>query len=139
MVYSRQMIYKLCKHATSIGAKTAGYICGSNPEGNACSSPSKEAIETYFSDAGIELVYYCEVNTAAPTYETDLENCINQMASHGPSENGKYGVDLLTIKDYDQVCTDAAQQAVDINWTPNGMYLVVCNANPDVVTAMGST
>jgi branched-chain amino acid transport system substrate-binding protein len=116
----------------SKGASTAGFICGSDPSQNSCSGFFTQAsIEATFTSYGFTEVLYYELDPTSATYDYDLNEAISTMMAAN--------IDLLLLNDYVSICIDAPAVAVELGWTPPGMYLMVCNNNADVREALGSS
>lgn len=47
-------------------------------------------------------------------------------------------MDVVVIHDYDVICEDFPDEATAMSWTPNGLFLVVCDKNTVVQEVMGS-
>ncbi len=120
----------LCTQHT-VGAKTGGFLCNSNPAANSCSGRfTSSSLTSTFAALGITVLYYAEINSASSTYTADLNTAMATMAS--------LDIDLLSISDYKALCIDAPNAAAGVGWTPRGMYLMVCISDPVVLDTMGS-
>lgn len=48
-------------------------------------------------------------------------------------------MDVVVIHDYDHLCIDFPGEASRMSWTPNGLFLVVCDKKVEVQEAMGTS
>lgn len=112
------------------GAQTVAFICNTAASANSCNSISESDLSTQMTSIGMALTHYYSVNSDSPSYMIDLSNDLVQLAAED--------VDVLILADYYAVCVDALSLAVEMDWTPKGTYLSVCNNDANAVAAMGS-
>eukprot|EP00603_Paraphysomonas_imperforata_P000980 CAMPEP_0114439038 /NCGR_PEP_ID=MMETSP0103-20121206/14972_1 /TAXON_ID=37642 ORGANISM="Paraphysomonas imperforata, Strain PA2" /NCGR_SAMPLE_ID=MMETSP0103 /ASSEMBLY_ACC=CAM_ASM_000201 /LENGTH=305 /DNA_ID=CAMNT_0001609747 /DNA_START=27 /DNA_END=944 /DNA_ORIENTATION=- len=78
----------------------------------------------------MQLDHFIELDPALTTYSDDLASAVAKI--------GSADVDVVVIHDYDHLCIDFPGEAARMSWTPNGLFLVVCDKKVEVQEAMGS-
>jgi ABC-type branched-subunit amino acid transport system substrate-binding protein len=117
------------------GASTIGFICNSQSSGTTCSSTQDTAIAEAAAANGMTVSYTYKIDSSLSTYSSTLTAAITEMASAASPP------DVLVLYDYATICKDAypIMQSDSVDWTPEGVFLVVCNNDATVQAAIGSS
>ncbi|CAM9197775.1 unnamed protein product, partial [Ectocarpus fasciculatus] len=113
------------------GASTVAILCNDQPDGSTC--PTSSSLTTAIDDLGMTLLYDIEIDSSAATYETDLYTSLETIATSATP------VDVLILHDYSDLCIDGVSVLKDLDWTPNALYLVICNTDAAVVEEIGES
>jgi ABC-type branched-subunit amino acid transport system substrate-binding protein len=115
----------------SKGASKVYAICNNNAGGKTCSTNDESFITTAVVAANMTMIDYYEVDSTTSTYMTDLMTGLNIAKTAG--------ADVVVINDYSAVCVDGVAMLQEMGWTPNALFLAVCNGDHTVVAAIGDT
>jgi hypothetical protein len=111
------------------GAKTAAYFCSTITAAITCPASIQRDIIDPFKTYGIDVKYSFPLDFTSSGYQAHLTEAMKNISNAD--------VDLIVIRDYSTLCIDVVTLAVELNWTPKGMFTALCTEQPLVVKTFG--